>query len=436
VKLLRRRGARLVGAGLADQVVVALANAGNSLVALLLLPDTGRAGVLVLALAVGYAAVSLNRAFVGEVLLALAARFEPADRARLIRDGLAAALVTGLLTALVLVVVRLLASADLRDLGWIALVIPVVMLQDTARFSLLAQARQQQALLNDIGLVVVQAAAVVTLAVTHHVTAGGLVLCWGLGALAGYTGYVLRGGPLPWRGDPRRWPAQTRRLAGWFTATAVVGQVHTLLVTFLIGVGLSTGAVALFRLVQVTVLQPVQNFNQAVTSLLVPRLSKAAVMAKEQVNVQLRKIMTPLLVLAVALVLVGGLLAQVVFPLIPKYEDAAPLAWPVLLQAAIYLLQAPVLAALRGMHRGPLQFLQYVVFAVASVAGLAIGAATGELLTAAWGLVAGTLVGFATALLLYRRALRRDPAGRRAPRPVRRPKRRLPRPPTRQHTPA
>jgi O-antigen/teichoic acid export membrane protein len=436
VKLLRRRGARLVGAGLADQVVVALANAGNSLVALLLLPDTGRAGMLVLALAVGYAAVSLNRAFVGEVLLALAARFEPADRARLIRDGLAAALVTGLLTALVLVVVRLLASADLRDLGWIALVIPVVMLQDTARFSLLAQARQQQALLNDIGLVVVQAAAVVTLAVTHHVTAGGLVLCWGLGALAGYAGYVLRGGPLPWRGDPRRWPAQTRRLAGWFTATAVVGQVHTLLVTFLIGVGLSTGAVALFRLVQVTVLQPVQNFNQAVTSLLVPRLSRAAVMAKEQVNVQLRKIMTPLLVLAVALVLVGGLLAQVVFPLVPRYEDAAPLAWPVLLQAAVYLLQAPVLAALRGMHRGPLQFLQYVVFAVASVAGLALGASTGELLTAAWGLAAGTLVGFVTALALYRYALRRDPTGHRAPRPARRPKRRLPNPPPRERAPA
>ena len=238
----------------------------------------------------------------------------------------------------------------------------------------------------------------------------------------------LRRGFLPWRGDPRRWPARTRRLAGWFTATAVVGQVHTLAVTFLIGVGLSKSAIALFRFVQVVVLQPVQNFNQAVTSLLVPRFSKAAVMAKEQVNVQLRRVMTLLAGLAVTLVVLGGLLAQVIFPLVPRYADAAPLAWPVLLQSAIYMLQAPVLAALRGMHRGPLQFLQYVVFAVASVAGLVAGALTGELLLAAWGLAAGTGVGFVAALVLYRHALRREPA---ASPPIRRPKRRLARPPSR-----
>lgn len=423
MKLLRGRGARLVGAGLADQVVVALANAGNSLVALALL-EKSRAGTLFLALAVGYAAISLNRAFVGEVLLALAPRFEQPARDRLIRDGLAAALVTGLFTAVVLALL----GWYLPDLWWTALVMPVVMLQDTARYSLLAQARQQQALLNDLGLVVVQAVAVVALVVVGHVTAGALVLCWGLGALAGYLGYVLRGGFLPWRGDPRRWPAQTRRLASWFTATAVIGQVHMLAVTFAVGVGLSKDAIAVFRLVQVVVLQPVQNFNQAVTSLLVPRLSRAAVMAKEQVNAQLRKVMTLLVALAVAVVLIGGLLAQLIFPLIPDYSDAAPLAWPILLQAGIYLLQAPVLAALRGMHRGALQFLQYAVFAVASIAGLTIGAATGELLLAAWGLVAGTLVGFATALGLYRYALHREPAG---PPPQHRPKRRLPNPTTR-----
>jgi hypothetical protein len=423
VKLLRGRGARRVGAGLLDQVVVALANAGNSLVALLLPPDNDRAGTLVLALAVGYAAISLNRAFVGEVLLALVPRFEPPDRDRLIKDGLAAALLSGLLTAVVLVGILAVFHGDLPDLGWIALVMPAMMLQDTARYSLLAQARQRQALLNDVGLVVVQAAAVVALALADRVTAGGLVLCWGLGGLTGYVGYVLRGGHLPWQGDPRRWPARTRRLAGWFTGTAVVGQVHTLMVMFVIGLGLSKAALAPFRMVQVVVLQPVQNFNQAVTSLLVPRFSKAAVMAREQVNIQLRRVMPLLVGLAVAMVLAGGLLAQLIFPLIPRYSDAAALAWPVLLQSAIYMLQAPVLAALRGMHRGPLQFAQYVVFALASIAGLAIGSATGELLAAAWGLAAGTLVGFATALGLYRYALRTEPVG---PPSRRRPKRHLP----------
>jgi O-antigen/teichoic acid export membrane protein len=405
---------RRFGAGLADQVVVAAANAGNSLLALLLLPNPSRAGVLVLALAVGYATVSLNRAFVGEVLLALAPRLDPDARQRLIRDGLAAALAVGVLGAVVLGAGWALSGAgsavDLRDLGWIALVLPVVLLQDTARYSLLAQARQQQALINDLGLVAVQGAAVLALVLTGRVTAGGLVLCWGLGALAGYLGYVLRGGHLAWRGNPRRWPTQTRQLAGWFTATAVIGQLHTLAVTFGIGLALSTGAVALFRLVQVTVLQPVQNFNQALTSLLVPRLSRAAATAPDRVRHEIRWVTLALAGLAAALVAVGGLIAQLVLPHIPKYADAAPLAWPVLLQGAIYMLQAPYTAALRGMHRGPLQFVQYIVFAVASLAGLLTGAATGELLPAAWGLAAGSAIGFATALGLYFYALRREPA--------------------------
>jgi hypothetical protein len=58
---------------------------------------------------------------------------------------------------------------------------------------------------------------------------------------------------------------------------------------------------------------------------------------------------------------------------------------------------------------------------VASVTGLVMGALTGELLLAAWGLAAGTGVGFVAALILYRHALRKDPVSR----PVRRPKRRL-----------
>ena len=120
---------RRFGAGLADQVVVAAANAGNSLLALLLLPDPSRAGVLVIALAVGYATISLNRAFVGEVLLALAPRLEPAERERLIRDGLAAALAVGVLGAAILGAAWAVSgpgsAVDLRDLGWIALVLPV-----------------------------------------------------------------------------------------------------------------------------------------------------------------------------------------------------------------------------------------------------------------------------------------------------------------------
>src|SRR5256885_17131257 len=83
--------ARRVTVGLVDQVVIALANAGNNLLALALL-DRARAGVMLLSLGVGYFVIGVNRAFVGEVLLTLASRYEGARQERLIRNGAATAL--------------------------------------------------------------------------------------------------------------------------------------------------------------------------------------------------------------------------------------------------------------------------------------------------------------------------------------------------------
>src|SRR5439155_1078483 len=67
------RGARWVTAGLLDQVVIASANAGNTLLALALL-DRARAGTLILSIGLAYLVIGVNRAFVGDVLLALASR--------------------------------------------------------------------------------------------------------------------------------------------------------------------------------------------------------------------------------------------------------------------------------------------------------------------------------------------------------------------------
>src|SRR5437763_14881743 len=84
--------ARRVTVGLVDQVVIALANAGNNLLALALL-DRARAGVMLLSLGVGYFVIGVNRAFVGEVLLTLASRYEGARQERMIRKGAGTAVV-------------------------------------------------------------------------------------------------------------------------------------------------------------------------------------------------------------------------------------------------------------------------------------------------------------------------------------------------------
>lgn len=408
---------RRVGAGLVDQVVIALANAGYSLLGLLLLPDRVRAGDLVLSLAVGYVVLSLNRAFVGEVLLALVPRRETAGKKGLVRDGLTAALALGLVAAALLTVAWavlrpggpavLPGGLDLPDLAWVALVVPVVLLHDTARYSYLADRLPQRALMIDLTFLGTQAAAVATLVAVDSVTPAGLVLSWGLGAAAGYLVFAVRTRNPPWRGDPRRWLEQTRFLSGWFTAVAVTGQLHTLAVTFLVGAVGSKPAVSGFRFVQVTVLQPVQNFNQALMSMIVPRLSGLVGADRSaQLRREVTRIAAALAGLAAVFVAIGGALTQWLLPLVPKFADTAPLAWPMLIQGGAYLLQTPFTAALRGMHRPRLQLLQYVIFSAVSLAGLVLGGNLGGLVGAVWGLATGSTVGLVVTVALYSAAVR------------------------------
>jgi len=69
-------GARWVTAGLVDQVVMASANAGMTLLAVGLLPSADRAGTLLLSVGLGYFVLGVSREFVGNVLLAQASRLE------------------------------------------------------------------------------------------------------------------------------------------------------------------------------------------------------------------------------------------------------------------------------------------------------------------------------------------------------------------------
>ena len=96
----------------------------------------------------------------------------------------------------------------------------------------------------------------------------------------------------------------------------------------------------------------------------------------------------------------GALLVAVVVPVartvlvrLPKFADIAPLALPIAIQPAIYLVQLPFAAALRGMHRARLLFFQYLAFTGTSLTGLVVGARLDRLPGAAWGLTIGSAVG-------------------------------------------
>ncbi|WP_432982328.1 hypothetical protein [Dactylosporangium sp. CA-233914] len=433
--MLRRlqglRGAsRFVGAGLLDQVVIAAANSANTLLGGILLSKE-HFGALALALAVGYFAMYLNRAIVGDVLLALASRYDGEPRIRLARNGLATALCSGLVTTVVFVLLWAFwpsrGEIDLQQLIWLAPFMVPIMLHDTARCDYLADRRPDKALGIDLVWAGTQAVMVVLMVVTHSSSAGGLLAVWGLGATAGITTYLLRERRLPWQGSPGAWLAETRHLSSWFTITAIVAQIQVLAISFVVAGRLSKIDLGNLRFVQTVQLQPVQNLIQAIQSLLVPRASRnAADAAKpgpegaEAADALRRQTRT----LALAFAVLGALMVLIVWPVVSfvlvhtgKFAEAAPLALPIALQGAVYLLQVPFTAAMRGMHRARMLFLQYVVFAVVSLSGLTLGADYGGLHGAAWGLLTGSTAGLICMVVLYSYALRwvGPPAGTTAP---------------------
>jgi hypothetical protein len=409
-----------VTAGLADQFVMACANAGNTVLALVLLPRD-RSGTMILSLSLAYFVMFINRAFVGDVLLALASRYDGARRDRLVRNGLAAAVSLGVTAAVVLLAIWALwpsgGKIDLRDLVWVAPFLPVLLLHDTGRFSYLAAREPEQALTIDLVWVGVQAAAVAVMVVSGLTSAGGLFVCWGLGAAVGAAVFMLRAGHRPWRGNPLRWTTETRHLSGWFTATALIGQLQVQAVAFIVSGQLSKRDLSGLRGAQTALIQPMQNFLMAVQGLVVPRASRLAGDAGRlpgddgaRAAAALRRL-TRLLALAftglaVVMVAVMWPVAELVLVRIPKFADIAPLALPMSLQAGIYMVQLPFTAALRAMHRAKMLFLQYAVFTTVSLTGLVVGAHLKRLEGAAWGLTIGAAAGLVTMVGLYRYSLR------------------------------
>jgi O-antigen/teichoic acid export membrane protein len=235
-----------------------------------------------------------------------------------------------------------------------------------------------------------------------------ILTSWGIGAVVALAGYLLRTGARPWRGDPRRWLAETRHLSGWFTATALVGQLQTQAVGFLVAGRIGKPDLAVLRSAQTAFLQPVQNLVTATMGLLVPRSSRLAASGDRAGLHRLTvRLALALAGLAALLVAVAVPLAHALEPYLRGYAAIVPLVLPIALQSGVYLVQAPFSAAMRGMHRARLLFVQYCLFTTASLTGLLIGASRHDLLAATWGLVSGSVLGLIVMIVIYLWAVRR-----------------------------
>ncbi|GIJ51502.1 hypothetical protein Val02_83880 [Virgisporangium aliadipatigenens] len=401
---------RRLSVGLVDQAVIALANAANPILAAALL-DRRAAGIMLFAVVFAYFANGLGRAFVCEVLLTLAPRLDGEERRTLVRDGAATALCYGVLASLVLVGLWATGIDSLRDLVWAAPAVPLILLQDTGRHTALADGKPARALVIDATWVGTQAALIAVLVVADAVRGATLLLAWGTGASVAAGLWLLRDRVNPLRGTPRGWITRTRHLAGWFTATALVGQTHTLVIATSVVNFLDPVALAILRLAQTGVLQPVQNLVTAMNSMLVPRASRLAAAGDAQgLRRQTFRMAGGLGALGVVIAVIAALSARPFLELaLPKYVDAATLAVPIAIQATIYLLQVPFTAALRGMHRPKSLLVQYLIFSAVSLTGLVLGAWLGGLRAAVWGLAFGSAFGLGVMIaqyLLAERALR------------------------------
>ncbi|GIG57878.1 hypothetical protein Lfu02_22500 [Longispora fulva] len=403
-------GRRRILLGLTDQVVIALASAGNALLATVVL-ERSRAGSVLIAITTLYFAMGVSRAFIGEAVLAHVSRFDGADRRRREEDALASALIIGSGCAVVLFGLWLFGPADwFGDLIWAVPFLPLLLLHDTGRHTYLAAREQLNALTIDLTWVGTQALAVAVALLAGWRTGGALLLAWGIGASAGAVLYLVRTRLNPLRGRLAAWFHETRHLSGWFSASALVGQSQTMLVATLVARFLSIADYAGLRLAQLTVLQPVQNLVTAMNALMVPRFSRLAATGDLPA---LRRLTLKVSLLGLG---IGAAAIAVVVPLAEpvlhwykhgEYLNVAPIALPVALQAAIYLLQIPFTAALRGLQRAKLLFGQYVVFTATSLTGVLLGALDGSLLRTAWGLTTGAAVGLIAMITVYLVALRR-----------------------------
>ncbi|MFL6077292.1 MAG: hypothetical protein ACJ73S_28360 [Mycobacteriales bacterium] len=412
---MRLPASRRAMAAVADQAISSGTNFLTSLIAMWLLGPR-QFGGLTLALALGYLVLGVARAVIGDPLLAHASAQADEDRRRMVRDATTTALLLGVVSALVVAGFGMVTGP--HELVWVAPWLVPLLVQDAGRYAALSARHPQGALVLDGVWAGAQGAALVGFWAAGWVSTGMLLAAWGIGSLAGAAWFVAFDGVNPVAGRPAAWLAESRHLSGWFTPTALLAQTQYNVVVFLIAALLGKAATGGLRAMQMLVLQPVQTFLLAMTSLLVPRYARqAAAGAYSEVRATTLWL-TRLLAGAALLVLVGIPVGHLLVDhLFTDYRRYLPLLLPIALQTGVYLVTTPFTAALRGMQRGRAVFLTQVAFFSVTIPAVVAGALAFGLSGAAWGLLAGAVAQLAAATWQYGTAVTSKTSPQSAPKP-------------------
>jgi O-antigen/teichoic acid export membrane protein len=285
--------------------------------------------------------------------------------------------------------------------------------QDACRYVFLAQHRPELALSCDAVWAGAQAVAVAALLVRDSSTPALVLATWGFGAAASALfGGVVAG--FRWV-SPRVWLRLSRRLTGWLLGGGVIGQLQNQAIVMIVAVAAGEVQLAGFRSAQLVTLMPVAALLVAVSSLVVPRLSRSASDGDLSrlshrtrwlaVRFALGSVPVAVLLMALGSPLLAGLFGE-------RYDDFAPVIVPFAVSIVVLAVTAPLSAGLRALRDGRSLFVAQAAMTLSCLPLTWLGAEVAGARGAAWGVAGAVGVQLVMTATLLRSRLSAAPAAR------------------------
>jgi hypothetical protein len=365
---------------LVDQVLSSGSTFAFVYVGSLLLP-VDEFGRLVLGMSVFYVLAAMLRGFVGEPMLAVLPGMAQERRSQAVRDAVRLGLLLGAAVWVAALIALPVVDGPSRELLWIAVWTPAALVQDIARYALLAVGRIGATLLLDLVWVGVQVLAFAAILLAGRPTVGAFALAWGFSAFCSAVLAVRLLPPRPWRGRALGWVRTGRSSAGWLTAGSVFGQAQQPLTLLVVASALGAEATGALRAIQLLALAAIQVVTAAAVIVLVPVFADPARRHDPRRRLVVLAFAIGGVLFAALLVLGRGPIVALLFPGFVAHTD---LLVPMGLQAGVYLAIVPAVSLLRAAQRLAGLIVAQAVGIALSLAAVAAAAATGSLVAVAW----------------------------------------------------
>lgn len=268
VRLLKNAGGNVV-----DQAVSALSNVALS-IAVARSVDASGFGAFSVAFLIFGIAVAVTRSLAGQPLQIRFSAAQDAEAVLACRQALGGALLLGIAGSLACLAFGLVSAGRTgAALMALAVILPALLVQDTARMAFFARGRAWSAALIDTVWAVVSLSLLVGLILTGRSSVTLLIGAWGAGAaVAAALGIALLASPpLPVAGA--RWLTRQRSLSRYLLAEYVLGLGSMQVGILLVGLVAGVGAVGSLRAAQV-LLGPLGILGAAAFQFAVPEVAR------------------------------------------------------------------------------------------------------------------------------------------------------------------